>query len=127
MHIANGSYVTTDAVARSLVCCTLTLFHNNNNNSTLFYRSLSLDEQLHWRWKHETLFIISHLHLDLFGLFPLSLGLELLFLQFPRLHVQSRLGTVGPCHDVVEHWLLSLYLFHAHECLLWNHDGHWNH
>jgi hypothetical protein len=75
MYIANGSYV-------NPFFFVLVLGRHSSLSHTLvtIKRSLSLDEQLHWCWQYETLFVVSSLYMDVFGLFSVTLGVELLFL-----------------------------------------------
>jgi hypothetical protein len=51
----------------------------------MYFRSLSLDEQLCRGWEYETLFLVSHLYVDVFRLFLDASGMELLFLFERRL------------------------------------------
>jgi len=73
------------------------------------------------------LYTFSYLHVDMCCLFLVSIWMELLFLCRRRLHIPSRRSSSRPSHDSVMCWCLSVHVFHVDECMLRNHDGHWNH
>lgn len=81
--------------------------------------SLSMDEQLHWCRKHETLFAILNIYLVvLYHVLDVN-GVELFLLCQWRLYLQCGAGTTCKNHDNIKHWIIPIHIKHAHECLLW--------
>ena len=86
--------------------------------------SLSVDEQLHRRCQHEAFHFVFDVHLGLLRLFFVSAGLELLFLLFRSVYLQSSIVTARTIHDWSWYWDVPLHIVHAHERGVRNHD--WN-
>ena len=89
--------------------------------------SLSVDEQLYWRRQYEAFYLVFGVYVDMFCIFANAAGVQLLLLFFGSVHLFARLVAASALHDGSGYWNFSLHIFHAHECRLWRHDGHWHH
>ena len=88
--------------------------------------SLSLDEQLRRGWKYETFYALSYIHVVVLGTGFGATWVQLLFLCHRRMYFYHSFDATGQSHDRTGGRNVPIYILHAHECCLWNHDGYRN-
>ena len=86
--------------------------------------SLPMDEQLYRRCQYETFHIVLDVHLGVFRVFAVSTRIQLLLLLFRSVHLHAGLVAARAIHDGSWYRDVPLYIVHADERSLWNHD--WN-